>query len=34
MSPEDYGIFVKMFHTYGTQVTAKQDDDTIDYFFG
>lgn len=34
LSPEDYEIFVKMFHTYGTQVTLKQDDDNIDYLFG
>jgi len=31
MSPEDYKIFVKMFHTYGTKVTEKQDNDNIDY---
>ena len=34
MDPEDYEIFVKMFHTYGTKVTEKQDNDNIDYFFG
>jgi len=34
VSPEDYDIFVKMFHTNGTQVTVTQDSDTLDYLFG
>ncbi len=34
MSPEDYGIFVKMFNTYGTQVTVPEDIDSLDYLFG
>jgi hypothetical protein len=34
MSPEDYGIFVKMFNTYGTQESAAEDIDSLDYLFG
>jgi hypothetical protein len=33
MNPEDYEIFVKMFHTYGTQVNQKQDEGPLDYLF-
>lgn len=34
MSPEDHGIFVKMFNTYGSQVTVPEDIDSLDYLFG
>ena len=34
MTPEDYGIFVKMFNTYGKQVSVPEDLDSLDYLFG
>jgi hypothetical protein len=34
MSPEDHGIFVKMFNTYGSQDSVPEDIDSLDYLFG
>lgn len=34
MSPEDYDIFVRMFNTYGKEVTVTEDDGSLDYLFG